>query len=171
MAYTTFFINDREKTLPNLIEKAGLSSSFRNYCYFSTTNKCVAATENIHVDIIFLVADKSPVTSLQTLRKKFPNATLIVVATSVRTVSLLDVLHASGDGYILQNTSPSEFLSIFQYFDQGGVWISPIMLNKLVQVVRWGEKKSRIADYWLSSVQETTYPSVFSPTMFSTTAV
>ena len=171
MAYTTFFINDRKKTLLNLIETAGLSSSFGHYCYFSTPNNCVKACENIHVDIIFLVADKSPVMPLQTLRKKFPNATIVVVATSVRTVNLLDVLHASGDGYMLQNTCPSEFLSIFQYFDQGGIWISPIMLNKLVQAVRGGEKKFRMEDYWPSAAHETTYTSIFSPIMFSTTAV
>lgn len=89
-----------------------------------------------HFDII-IAALRMPnmdgITLLQHIRRAQIPTPFLALTTLDDDATMLKVLQSGGAGYILKNTSPKELVTAIQTVVNGGIAISPKLLNRLVE--------------------------------------
>lgn len=78
----------------------------------------------------------SPMQCARTIRRRFPNTRVAFLTAYADEDYLIEALDTGASGYILKESSPGDLVTALNEIAQGGTWVSPRMLSRLVQDYR-----------------------------------
>ncbi|NUO01327.1 MAG: response regulator transcription factor [Saprospiraceae bacterium] len=127
-------VGNKPEPLIRLINKAKAVRYFQCPIPLYSASEFLALGSANSFDLIFVDSDELSVDLflIARIRRFHPAAEIIAIASAQSTTLLIALLKAGVDGFVLQNTTPSEFQFMLSSFYHGGPFMSSQTLKRLM---------------------------------------
>jgi two-component system response regulator NreC len=97
----------------------------------ATENEALKILKTLNPDVILMDLDSPPRVGLNftvTVKKRFPNVKILILTIQDYESSLISMLEAGADGYVLKNTSPDELVFAINKINKEGSYMKPELI-------------------------------------------